>query len=101
MPHFVRCIDGHVFDAEVSRQCPTCGATVDVPASSTAAPIVAPAPSEPVIAAQAEAQATPWHSLGSQLSRSAVRIVAGGLALGVAWFAFDQFVLPAINRPSR
>jgi TPR repeat protein len=101
MPHFVRCIDGHVFDAEVSRQCPICGATVDVPAPSAMPLIAEPAPSESVVAAQAEAPATPRRSLGAQLSRSAVRIVVGGLVLGAAWFAFDQFVLPAINRPSQ
>lgn len=31
MSRFVRCIEGHVFDAEVSGQCPTCGAIVEVP----------------------------------------------------------------------
>jgi TPR repeat protein len=40
MPRFVRCIEGHVFDAESSPRCPTCGAIVEVPA---AAPIDMPA----------------------------------------------------------
>lgn len=35
MPHFVRCIEGHVFDAESSPRCPTCGAIVDVPVVAT------------------------------------------------------------------
>jgi TPR repeat protein len=30
MAHFVRCIDGHVFDAATAAVCPTCGATVEV-----------------------------------------------------------------------
>ncbi len=29
MPHFVRCIDGHVFDAGMARVCPVCGAVVE------------------------------------------------------------------------
>jgi hypothetical protein len=28
MAHFVRCIDGHVFDAATAAVCPACGATV-------------------------------------------------------------------------
>jgi TPR repeat protein len=101
MPHLVRCIDGHVFDAETSPRCPTCGAIVDMPrpAPSATSPIVALAPSEPV-AAQGEAPAKPQRSLRAQLSRSAVRIVVGGLVLGAVWFAFDRFVLPMINRPA-
>jgi TPR repeat protein len=39
MPHFVRCIEGHVFDAELSPQCPTCGAIVDIPPKAPIAPI--------------------------------------------------------------
>jgi TPR repeat protein len=34
MAHFVRCIDGHVFDAATAAVCPTCGATVEVAPSA-------------------------------------------------------------------
>lgn len=35
MARFARCIEGHVFDAEVSSKCPTCGAAVELePAAS-------------------------------------------------------------------
>jgi len=30
MPRFVRCIEGHVFDAEAAAQCPVCGAVFEV-----------------------------------------------------------------------
>jgi TPR repeat protein len=30
MARFVRCIEGHVFDAQASAQCPTCGAAVEL-----------------------------------------------------------------------
>ena len=35
MQHLVRCIDGHVFDAQVSSRCPVCGAEVDVGPSAS------------------------------------------------------------------
>ncbi len=38
MPRFVRCIEGHVFDAEAAAQCPVCGAVFEAkPPASTAA----------------------------------------------------------------
>jgi TPR repeat protein len=47
MPRLVRCIEGHVFDAQASTQCPLCGAAVElapaesdvVSAAGTGAPI--------------------------------------------------------------
>jgi TPR repeat protein len=35
MQHLVRCIDGHVFDAQVSSRCPVCGAQVEVGSSAS------------------------------------------------------------------
>ena len=35
MPRLVRCIDGHVFDAQASARCPVCGAEVEVGPSAS------------------------------------------------------------------
>ncbi len=104
MPHFVRCIDGHVFDAETSPQCPTCGATVDVPASQPRTPSPTASPSananeDHSIAAAAgtqnEAAATP--GIGRRLAHSAVRIVVVGGIVGVVGGVFVYAVLPKLG----
>lgn len=38
MARFVRCIEGHVFDAEATAQCPVCGAAVEVVPQHVEAP---------------------------------------------------------------
>jgi hypothetical protein len=48
MPRFVRCIEGHVFDAEAAGQCPICGAIFEVKPSASAD--VAPAPAAAAVA---------------------------------------------------
>lgn len=99
MPHFVRCIDGHVFDAETSPQCPTCGATVDMPPPRTPSPTASPsadANEDHSIAAAAgtqnEAAATP--GIGARLAHSAVRIVLVGSMVGVVGGVFVYGALP-------
>ena len=102
MPHFVRCIDGHVFDAEVALQCPVCGAIVDAPplAAAVAPPAVTPAVSDSD-AAQTKPPALPaWRELPAQLRRSALRIVIGGVILAPILAIFKLFVLPSIYPPA-
>ncbi len=101
MPHFVRCIDGHVFDAETSPQCPTCGATVDMPPPRTPSPTASPsadANEDHSIAAAAgtqnEAAATP--GIGARLAHSAVRIVLVGSMVGVVGGVFVYGALPRL-----
>jgi TPR repeat protein len=102
MPHFVRCIDGHVFDAETSPQCPTCGATVDMPPPRTPSPTAPPsadANEDHSIAAAAgtqnEAAATP--GIGARLAHSAVRIVLVGSMVGVVGGVFVYGALPRLG----
>ena len=49
MPRFVRCIEGHMFDADASPNCPVCSIDVATPpaASAETAPPTAPEPSRP------------------------------------------------------
>jgi TPR repeat protein len=102
MPHFVRCIDGHVFDAETSPQCPTCGATVAMPRPPTPSPTASPssdANEDHSIAAAAgahnEAAATP--GIGTRLAHSAVRIVVVGSIVGVVGGVLVYAVLPRLG----
>lgn len=67
MPHFVRCIEGHVFDAQSTSQCPICGATVVVGAA-------APMP---------EAVESAQPSLVAATSRASMLLVTGGIGLGL------------------
>ena len=102
MPHFVRCIDGHVFDAEVALQCPVCGAIVDAP---PLAPAAAPPPITPAASDSDAAQTKPLapparRELPAQLRRSALRIVIGGVLLAPILAAFKLFVLPSIYPPA-
>lgn len=61
MTRFVRCIEGHVFDADISRQCPTCGAIVEVPVAAAG---IAPAASGADIS-QADSAATSSSATGA------------------------------------
>jgi hypothetical protein len=102
MPHFVRCIDGHVFDAEVALKCPVCGAIVDAP---PLAPAAAPPPITPPVSDSDGAQTKPpalpaWRELPAQLRRSALRIVIGGVLLAPILAMFKLFVLPSIYPPA-
>ena len=67
MPHFVRCIEGHVFDAQSTSQCPICGAMVAVVAA-------APMP---------EAVKSAQPSLVAVASRVPMVLAAGGIGLGL------------------
>ena len=51
MARFIRCIEGHVFDAEATGQCPMCGAVVEVVARPVEAPPSTAAPVAPSTAA--------------------------------------------------
>ena len=104
MPHFVRCIDGHVFDAGTSPQCPTCGATVAMPRPLTHSPTASPsadANEDHSIAATAgtqnEGAATP--GIGTRLAHSAVRIVVVGSIVGVVGGVLVYAVLPELGSP--
>lgn len=89
MPHFVRCIEGHVFDAEVSPRCPTCGALVDIPAMARTTPAAPPAAGATPIATSPSSPTEPEEptaqspSLSSRFGRSLVRIIVIGSVAGV------------------
>jgi TPR repeat protein len=102
MTHFVRCIDGHVFDAEVALQCPVCGAIVDAPpqVAAIASAAVTPGVSDSD-ATQTKPPAPPARrELPAQLRRSALRIVIGGVILAPILAVFKLFVLPSIYPPA-
>ena len=71
MARFVRCIEGHVFDAEATGQCPTCGAAVEVAAR----------PSEPTTSAPAAAAPPATHGSPMVL---AIAVLGVGLGLAAA-----------------
>jgi len=71
MARFVRCIEGHVFDAEATGQCPMCGAALEVAAR----------PSEPVTSAPAAAAPAATHGSPMVL---AIAVLGVGLGLAAA-----------------
>jgi TPR repeat protein len=102
MPHFVRCIDGHVFDAETSPQCPTCGTTVAMPRPPTHSPTASPsadANEDHSIAAAAGTQneGAATLGIGTRLAHSAVRIVVVGSIVGVVGGVLVYAVLPRLG----
>ena len=103
MPYFVRCIEGHVFDADISPQCPTCGAFVDVPTPlpATAAPSQ-PATKSPILAspgasiAATQTNAPPMGAaILGRLSGSVLLIVLISALLGIAGSRNCILSLPA------
>ena len=102
MPHFVRCIDGHVFDAEGSSRCPVCGTMVDAPPLAPAAAPSAVIPADfDSDAAQTKPLAPPTRrELPAQLRRSALRIIIGGVILAPILAIFKLFALPSIYPPA-
>ena len=103
MPHFVRCIDGHVFDAEASSQCPVCGAIVDAPPLTPAAalPSAARAVSDSDVAQPETPAPAARRGLVAQLRRSALRIIVGGFILAPFVAIFRLYVLPSIYPPQQ
>lgn len=89
MARLIRCIEGHVFDANQHTACPVCGATV-VPVPTPEAP--APAAATVVAAAPIGAR-----RLGLVGGIAALVIVAGG---GVYWATRGQPPAPAPSKVS-
>ncbi len=107
MPYFVRCIEGHVFDADISAQCPTCGAFVDVPTPlpATAAPSQ-PATKSPILAspgasiAATQTNAPPMGAaILGRLSGSVLLIVLISALLGIAGVGIAYFLFRPANWP--
>jgi len=78
MPRFVRCIEGHMFDADASSHCPVCGVPV-----ATAPP---PAPSVEKTTPAAPGQAPPQP--GKSQLPMLIAIAAVGFGLGAAALVF-------------
>ena len=107
MPYFVRCIEGHVFDADISPQCPTCGALVDVPTPLPAAAAPSqPATKSPILAspgasiATTQTNARPIGAVGlSRLPGSVLLIVLIVTLLGIAGVGIAYFLFRPANWP--
>jgi hypothetical protein len=85
MAHFVRCIDGHVFDAATAAVCPTCGATVEVaPTAAISGEALAPevAATGPVFQAR-----TPLFA--------AVAVLCLGVGIGSLYFVLRESRSPS------
>ncbi len=77
MARFVRCIEGHVFDAEATGRCPICGAVVEVVASPVETPPSVPAAVAPTAAA------APAAAYGKPMVL-AIAVLGVGLGLAAA-----------------
>jgi len=89
MARFIRCIEGHVFDAEATGQCPVCGALVEVvarpveppPSAAAAVPPTAaaappPAQGKPMVLAKLEHAASKLEHAASTTAAAARDSVA-------------------------
>jgi hypothetical protein len=80
MAHFVRCIEGHVFDAATAAVCPTCGARVEVaPSAAISGEAIAPEVAAPGAVFQAR---TPLFA--------AVAVLCLGIGIGSLYFALHE-----------
>lgn len=80
MPRFVRCIEGHVFDAEAATQCPVCGAAFEV----------APPPSADVLSPSAAAPAASGTSNRFLIVTIVVALLGVGLGAGALAYALHE-----------
>ena len=84
MAHFVRCIEGHVFDAATAAVCPTCGARVEVaPSAAISGEALAPG-CAPGAVFQAR---TPLFA--------AVAVLCLGIGIGSLYFVLHETRPPA------
>ncbi len=80
MAHFVRCIEGHVFDAAMAAVCPTCGARVEVaPSAAISGEAIAPEVAAPGAVFQAR---TPLFA--------AVAVLCLGIGIGSLYFVLHE-----------
>ena len=85
MAHFVRCIEGHVFDAATAAACPTCGARVEVaPSAAISGEALAPEVVAPGAVFQAR---TPLFA--------AVAVLCLGIGIGSLYFVLHETRSPA------
>ncbi len=85
MAHFVRCIEGHVFDAATAAVCPTCGATVEVaPTAAISGEALAPEMAAPGPAFPAR---TPLLA--------AVAVLCLGVGIGSLYFVLRELRSPS------
>ena len=85
MAHFVRCIDGHVFDAAMAAVCPTCGARVEVaPSAAISGEAIAPEVAAPGAIFQAR---TPLFA--------AVAVLCLGIGIGSLYFVLHETRSPS------
>jgi len=73
MARLIRCIEGHVFDAEASARCPVCGAAVELPPESAAD--AGPASAGPAVVPFANRQPLFWAIAGLGLALIVVAAV--------------------------
>jgi len=87
MPRFVRCIEGHVFDAEAAAQCPVCGAVFEVK----------PPPSTDVVPPSAAAPAATGAPNRSLIVAIVVAVLGVGLGAGALLYVLRGSSPPTIT----
>ena len=82
MGRLVRCIEGHIFEAEKGPRCPFCGAPTSFAIDEAAPEEVSPRPPPAVIEAAPKPAAGPRLALVQAAAAQALRIIAGIGSLG-------------------